>query len=77
MSKNVIAYLLKFMPGEAYIDGPINGHLYMNAAKLSLPCPSRRTGQAARGVHGSRSVSLQVYLPTHLLHVHDPRGRHR
>lgn len=32
MPSNTIAYLLKFAPREAYIDDPLNGHLYMNAA---------------------------------------------
>lgn len=32
MPNNDIAYLLKFAPKEAYIDDPINGRLFMNAA---------------------------------------------
>lgn len=32
MPNNDIVYLLKFAPKEAYIDGPINGRLFMNAA---------------------------------------------
>lgn len=32
MPSNIIAYLLKFAPREAYIDDLLNGHLYMNAA---------------------------------------------
>lgn len=42
MLKDNIAYLLKFAPGEAYIDDLINGRLYMNATSCYHGLPGEQ-----------------------------------
>lgn len=65
MPNSNIAYLLKFVPKEAYIDDLINGRLYMNAAGYYHGLPGEQgdplEASVAPGAYIYRYTSLPIY----------------
>lgn len=60
MPNNDIVYLLKFAPKEAYIDDPINGRLFMNAASYHHGLSGEQGDPLEASMAPPRHVSTEI-----------------